>query len=360
MIYNVCYIKILSFIFCLNSFCLAQNEAILLNIDDYRNNFQSQWNKYLHSLGNVEGSIIYKNTRNGKVESNFTNKFICAYPLLADIRGDNGKEIEASVNGNKYHFKLDRKSPSDGWIVTYISNDFSGRHCKTWDFPTHFSEPPSHLINPIGYNIFNTLGVGLFGMDVNPNLPCMFASNWFSVDEFFQIEKDGEKQIYLSFQYNMPENPKEIPNLPNFAEHPEWKKYTLKGKVYLTTDFFLISEGNFNIKWMSEEYDVQVKIDYDKNIYQVPLPRTYYKKTIYRANVRNQILKGIFETDQEFDLRETNPKDLKRFTLSYYGLPEPDFGERRTNRVRYIIMGIGILMMVIGTWRIIQKRRTRF
>jgi hypothetical protein len=48
-----------------------------------------------------------------------------------------------------------------------------------------------------------------------------------------------------------------------------------------------------------------------------------------------------------------------RFTLSHYGFPEPDFGERRTNRVRYIIMGIGILMIVIGTWRMIQERRER-
>jgi hypothetical protein len=48
------------------------------------------------------------------------------------------------------------------------------------------------------------------------------------------------------------------------------------------------------------------------------------------------------------------------FTLSHYGLPEPDFGERRTNRVRYIVIGIGILMMIIGAWRMIQERRKRF
>jgi hypothetical protein len=54
------------------------------------------------------------------------------------------------------------------------------------------------------------------------------------------------------------------------------------------------------------------------------------------------------------------PNNEKIFTLSHYGLPEPDFGERRTNRVRYMIIGIGILMMIIGAWRMIRERRKRF
>jgi hypothetical protein len=49
--------------------------------------------------------------------------------------------------------------------------------------------------------------------------------------------------------------------------------------------------------------------------------------------------------------------ERSRFTLSHYGLPEPDFGERRTNRIRYIIMGLGLLLIGWGLWRLIQKQR---
>jgi hypothetical protein len=50
------------------------------------------------------------------------------------------------------------------------------------------------------------------------------------------------------------------------------------------------------------------------------------------------------------------------FTLSHYGLPEPDFdNSRRTsaNRVRYILMGLMTIIIVIALWRIIQKRRRK-
>ena len=48
---------------------------------------------------------------------------------------------------------------------------------------------------------------------------------------------------------------------------------------------------------------------------------------------------------------------FEEFTLSHYGLPEPDFGDHRPNRMRYIIMAVGLLMIGIGAWRMIQKRR---
>jgi hypothetical protein len=60
------------------------------------------------------------------------------------------------------------------------------------------------------------------------------------------------------------------------------------------------------------------------------------------------------------NLRPTDPKDIKRFTLSHYGLPEPDFdNSRRTDRVRYILIGLGAILIVIALWRMIQKRREK-
>ena len=52
---------------------------------------------------------------------------------------------------------------------------------------------------------------------------------------------------------------------------------------------------------------------------------------------------------------ETVPKE--EFFLSHYGLPEPDFGEQRTNRFRYILMTIGSLMIIIALWQMYQNRK---
>jgi hypothetical protein len=45
------------------------------------------------------------------------------------------------------------------------------------------------------------------------------------------------------------------------------------------------------------------------------------------------------------------------FSLSHYGLPEPDFdNSQRINRVRYIFIGLGAIMIIIALWRMVQKR----
>jgi len=66
--------------------------------------------------------------------------------------------------------------------------------------------------------------------------------------------------------------------------------------------------------------------------------------------------KRLLECSIEYRLE---PSDVQKdeFYLSYYGLPEPDFGGHRQNRIRYIVLGIGLLMLGIGVWRMIQKRR---
>ncbi len=47
------------------------------------------------------------------------------------------------------------------------------------------------------------------------------------------------------------------------------------------------------------------------------------------------------------------------FTLSHFGLPEPDFGERRVSRFRYILMAVGGLLIVIALWKMYNKRKVQ-
>jgi hypothetical protein len=63
----------------------------------------------------------------------------------------------------------------------------------------------------------------------------------------------------------------------------------------------------------------------------------------------------------KFEKINSNPNKLSSsvFTFSHYGLPEPDFGERRPNRIRYILIGLALLLMTIGIYRLIQNRREK-
>ena len=76
----------------------------------------------------------------------------------------------------------------------------------------------------------------------------------------------------------------------------------------------------------------------------------------YRSKVghgRKEVPVAIIEiSDVDF-----TPAADQEFTLSAYGFPEPDFGERRANRFRYILMAIGSLMVIFALWQMYQKRK---
>jgi hypothetical protein len=174
-----------------------------------------------------------------------------------------------------------------------------------------------------------------------------------------EIEQDGMKQLHLSFEFVLPDFPEVVKKMPDFAKQSlDWKRYTLTGKMILITDYFLVSEAKLHLAYLSFTRDDNIKITYDTETYKTPLPKSYYVFTEYNDYKNGIRTQNTSEQIQNFNLHETKPKDIKRFTLSAYGLPEPDFdNSRRTNRVRYILIGLGAIMISIALWQMIQKNR---
>jgi len=238
--------------------------------------------------------------------------------------------------GEKYRFELERADSVDSWMVNHISADIPDKTVP-WTFPEHLAPIANHVTNPIGYNIFNKIGVGLFGVDSNPNLPYMITSEWVTIYELSLVEGENGNRFFMSFEYRR-------------------EGCSMKGKVFLATDFFLVSEGDFYFEDGGNVKDVQVKLDYDTETYRVPLPKNYYSKTSYKFFDNNPPV-GVLVTERKFDLRETAPNSFKNFTLSGYGLPEPDFGERRASPFRYTLLLIWGLIIAYALWRMYRKRK---
>jgi len=59
----------------------------------------------------------------------------------------------------------------------------------------------------------------------------------------------------------------------------------------------------------------------------------------------------------EYNISETTETSPKFYTLSNFGFPEPDFGERRAGPVRYFLMAIGVLMVAFALWRMYLGHR---
>ncbi|MBQ4194869.1 MAG: hypothetical protein II622_02045, partial [Thermoguttaceae bacterium] len=199
----------------------------------------------------------------------------------------------------------------------------------------------------------------LFGVDCDPNLPWMTSSEWIVVKDISPVEKDGVKYLSMSFEYKRPDFPESVTRRTDISQHPELKNYTLTGDVLLTTDYFLIAEGTFHEEWLRSVHDMQVEITYDCDSYKVPLPQKRSIREFCKMFVDGENVEIAVEEDLEFKLKETNPKSKKRFTLSQFGLPEPELQEPEPDSVRYILAAIGLALIIAFAIRVYRKRRAR-
>jgi len=327
-----------------------------VTVENYREILPKRWLTYLHALGYVEGTVLCEYTRDGAYEGEYKSKIVCNYPLLADNRGLIGCDLDGvDVTGTNYCFRLEREEPTDAWIIEHLSIGAEAPLLDSWKFPEHFPLD-NRMIGTVGYKIFNILGVGLFADNSLQNLPDIFATNNLKVNRAEFTERDGKRQLFLDFDYTYADFPQHLKsNIAfDFKNNPHWKPFSLKAHVWLETDYFLITKGTFHTVYLSEERHSTAECEYDTQTYKVPLPRRY--KLVDQYNWQDESLKGVLETRIDFDLRETNPKNPKRFTLSAYGLPEPDFGPRRMSLFRIAMMALGGLMILIALWRMIMGR----
>lgn len=307
------------------------------------------WTEYLHALGNVEGQGKYQYKVGDEVRSNFVGEILYFYPFFSEVRPSS-----AHVHGKKYEFRLERADGSSLWTIEHLAMNSGESEVNSWAFPKHHDSPQADIV---GYSIFNSVGVGLFTEGSTPNLPDIFQSDHLKIIRMENIITDGKKQILLEFEYSYDDFPEELKKKPHFdyKNHPSWKPYYMKAEVILETDYYLISQGKFHIRWLAKENRIETECKFDTTTYRVPLPVHYKVREQLRDSERNLALTSEMTID--FDLRETNPKDMKRFTLSAFGLPEPDFEPRRMSLFRIVMMALGGIIIFVALWRVWSERK---
>jgi hypothetical protein len=181
------------------------------------------------------------------------------------------------------------------------------------------------------------------GLLLNPDwLPFIFEENGMQIKKADRIVIDGENSVHITFTYEPSINNKDA--------------LIRKGEIFLLPDrYWLIKKASLMGKESSaSETLLPAEVS---NVYEdiegIPL--------LVRQQIKIEGSNGEKCTIETFrnNLKKTSVP-FSYFTLSHYGIPEPDFdNSRRTNRVRYILIGLGAIMIGIALWRIIQKRRGR-
>jgi len=302
------------------------------------NEAKQSWNEYLRSFPNLEGkwveTITYSDDRPTAV---YENEFICDYPnVYYNSKPNNGDYVIHLESNKKYSFSL--RDPKENGPMLIDDCALLGviPEKSVWSFPANNrSVNRNSSVNLIA----EALAQGL--LLSHKWLPVLVECPDFVLESFEESIQDGTREVRIKFSNN-PKGVDDAAILMNIRQ----------GEVTLLPDhYWLIKEGTCFF-WAEEDpYTVNWKNEYDFTSFAVPVLRKRSLESFYvdgRPKLRR---------DNVYDYQLFENSSRKNFTLSDYGLPEPDFGERRVNRVRYTLMIVGSLMIVIALWQMYQKRK---
>lgn len=315
-----------------------QTEELLTNL---KTNAPKQWTKYISALCNMEGHIDRKyewtDEEGTRTQSN-------SYDIAYRFPWTACDSINtAVVTGKNYSFHL--KKIERIWEIEDLVQ-FANNETKL-QIPPITEEP---AVDQSSLTISNQLGVGL---QIVPNfvyLPSIWDKPEFEILSATSRNSEEETLIDVEFRFNV-----QPPHLYSWVA-PIDKDFTIEGMLTLTSDYYLIRHSEIDC----ENYDENGKftehliwdVDYNFSKEEVPVP-TYSKYTSDGNGLK-------FTEVKHLDLHRTNKIDSSRFTLSHYGLPEPDFKDYQLTWFRLVLVFLGCVLIFYSVFSICCKRWTGF
>lgn len=297
-----------------------------------------QWEKYIVALAHMEGHIDreYKWVDKEGTRTQSDSYNIAYYhPWTA-----NDSEKSAVVYGKNYNFSL--KKNVGGWVIEKLNRNSFQR--TTPRYPPVTEEPG---IDRFSLVVANQLGVGL---QIVPNfiyLPSVWDKPEFEILSAVPFDSGEEHLIDVSFRFAV-----KPPHLYAWIAPPD-KDFTIEGKLTLGTDYYLVRRSEVDCDSYDEEgkftEHLTWEIEYDLQKDEVPLP--VYSKHTSEGN-------GLsFTEEKRFSLNRIEKPDPSRFTLSYYGFPEPDFKNQRLSVFRLVLVLLGCIFITYAVFSALDNRR---
>ncbi len=131
--------------------------------------------------------------------------------------------------------------------------------------------------------------------------------------------------------------------------------YSISGKIWLDAESFLISKASFCEKLDTKEITANITCSYDV-VSGIPVPKFYRNDN--QAADQDGASEGTVEIS--FDsFQKVEKFDADDFTLTRFGLPEPDLEDGRHLRIRYVLVIIGLILAAATVARIWKRRNVK-
>jgi hypothetical protein len=338
-------------------FVFFQNTLVLSNNEDIKGMFLKEapqkWQEYLNYCVKLEGTITFRQyDQNTEIDSEQSITISNVFPynslemFTTDVNDKNKKLKRVKGYNSKYNFEL-IETDDKKWRVTNLTN-IAGL-ARDELFKLNYAVPfqNEHTTRELGVDFLKSRLVP--GVELTPleSLPLIVSLPEFNLKSIDIVNVNEKKYVEIIYEFEPPNG-----------------KYPIvigSGKFLLLPDTWLIKSGEF-FRTNSDNnggnriiYHIDNTYNFDNPVMPNVIKRTKQSFT--------QSISGTkaFRSHEEsiYNLYETKDKDIKRFTLSHYGLPEPDFGERWLSRSRVILMGLGLLLIVISLCVIMIKERIK-
>jgi hypothetical protein len=305
--------------------------------ESIKNEIIQQWRVYLKRIPSHEGTCSKRISGQIKGDVRFENIYRFKYDEYPNFNYEQKQNelLNLTSFNKKYFFRLN-KDKDKNWAVLDINNN-SMRYDNIAYFIDNANNIEFYIKN---YNLLNSIAPSLILF--RTWLPDIFTSQDFHIEEINDVVEDNYEMLKVIYKYE-----------PS-TEHGY--RNIRSGILYLLKNhYYLVKKADFDY------FDTSF-VPRDK----ANLINDFSFETDGVPMLVNQTIKAPKGIDGAwsftFKISELVKHDFSQseFYLSHYGLPEPDFGERRTKRGRYISVGLGLLMMIIGAWRMIRERRKRF
>ena len=296
---------------------------------------KQKWREYLRCFPNVEGAQSDTFTYlDGKADLVYKRKFICAYPKVYLRSESNGGDLGHIEANEKYQFSLDDPLKDGTATINdlFLLGDIP--QLDAWTFPENMR------------NVNRNSSVNLIAEMVAPGLllshkwlPVLTESPDFVLESFKENIQDGERVVNIKFT-----------NKPKVQNYEASLMNVRHGEVMLLPDhYWLIKEGTCFF-WSDDSYTTRWKNEYSFEKFAVPVIQERQLETFFESGLpglRRHIVYEYLPFDNV---------SQKKFALSDYSLPEPDFGERRVSPFSYALFVIGVLMIAYALWRLYRNR----
>lgn len=290
------------------------------------------WKEYLLRLDALEREDKETWIENEKIqeERSWHNVYLYPNKLTTEKNGT----LVSGANA-LYTFTILRKNPKAPWVVYHLEKRPPIVPHDKINFPP-LKSLPRYKTDGADVAQWNaaTAAIGL-QTHLRTWLPSYFESPDFTIVDAVSYFDNGDEYIKITFEYEPTDyTPNELMRSGEVVLIPK-RYWTIKSITYtaLELDQKTRCKCTFNFDYVDMPNGLPVPAKIEHLVADYSLNRT----TEYKWNQQKDI-------------------DQKMFTLSYYGLPEPGFDNYTGNRVRYILMTVGLILVI---WGIIAKIRNR-